>query len=98
MNFSIKRHEYILIILFFAFTLSCGNEKESNNKNEQKLTHENIQNHAKKIIKLDIKTLNKNKTEFVIGEEIEFLIEQKDSNQLDSIQFFVNNQFMPRPN
>lgn len=94
MNFPIKINKNYLIIIFFALFLSCNNQSESNHENENKVTYENIQNHSKHNVKLDIRTLNKNKTEFVIGEEITFLIEQKDTNQVDSVQFFIDNQFL----
>ncbi|RLD68704.1 MAG: glutaminyl-peptide cyclotransferase [Bacteroidetes bacterium] len=94
MNFSIKLYKYLLVIIFFALFLSCGNQTESNHKNEHKLITENNQNNAKQNIQLDIKTSDKNKTEFIIGEEITFLIEQKDTNQIDSVQFFIDNQFL----
>ena len=94
MNFSIKLYKCLPVIIFLALFLSCDNQNKSNHKNENEITHENIQNNAKQHIQLDIKTLDKNKTEYVIGEEITFLIEQKDTNRVDSVQFFIDNKFL----
>ncbi|MEN8119233.1 MAG: glutaminyl-peptide cyclotransferase [Bacteroidota bacterium] len=94
MKISITLSRYLLIILSFTLFLSCDGQNKSNHKNENNVTNENISNDAEKNIKLDIKILNESKTEFIIGEEITFLIEQKESIQVDSVQFFIDNSFL----
>ena len=94
MNVFIKSINNSLIIILFTLFLSCNNNGISNDKTNNHVTNENIQNNTNKNIKLDIKIQGENKTEFIIGKKFTFLIEQKDTTQFDSVQFFINNQFL----
>ncbi len=94
MNNLIKSVRFNLIIILFTLFLSCNNNSNSNNKTNNHVTQENIKNTSHKNIKLDIKIQGENKTEFIIGKKFTFLIEQKDTTQFDSVQFFINNQFL----
>ena len=84
-----------VLISFLLFALlSCNDSNKPNNENEHTNTTINVENEQKTNIKLEIATTNKTKTEFVIGDEITFVVKQIDTNKIDSVQFFINNQFL----
>ena len=94
MNISIKLiGSYIIIVSFILFS-ACGSTNKPDTKNKPAISTENHSNNKGQSIRLDIKTEDGNKSEFIIGEEIVFLVEQKDTVPIDSVQYFVNNQYL----
>ncbi|MBN2756638.1 MAG: glutaminyl-peptide cyclotransferase [Bacteroidales bacterium] len=92
-----RRLIYILVVLIF-FIVSCSNNKSNKDTNSNLVENVNSKSNADEL-NIEFKILNENKSDkHKIGEILKFSIENKDTIEIDSVKFYVNNNLIETKN
>lgn len=84
-----KNYLWILLLLFILSCSDTSNKKEQDVKLNIRQSTENVN----KSVQLKLKTTD-NKNEYTIGDKISFIVEQIDTLSIDSVQFFMNSDYL----
>ena len=94
MTTKIKFLNTLVFTALLIFIASCGSNNKHNNKTKNSIHTKNVNDSKRQEIELEINILGETETEFKIGKELTFVVENKDTTKIDSIKFFVNNEFL----
>lgn len=81
-----------LVLLIFLFIGSCTNKTDKETQGTKSNIQQKVEN-KNTSVQFTLKTAD-DKLEYTIGDKISFVVEQKDTLTIDSVRFFMNNQFL----